>query len=628
MGNKKQLALIVAGLFIPMLAQPAQTELLLRYQQINEQLATADESLRNDLLKEKEQIQLALAGTKPAETLPRVSEKTKDDAATAVGAEEQLDAATADYDLLASKLDTIFKSFIVPSYLDGHATVLAETLERSFRLQLEKLSSLEQDLETASKVKAEIIVFVETARLLFCKMQLLSVSPAVASTLFGLLPLTMVDKQRLHDLFVKALYALTFDDNQWQQVVGYAAAEKTLAVMINQARWYSMTLLSMKPLIEVLWNEGVIEHKYHFSWCGYRRSLSGVSEVFNTQFDSQLIDLMQQVLDLEKDIDAIPTLKSLQQTSFVKKTIKNADELMGALLQKYAQLHKNGHLAAPWAKLFVGKTVLLKRAMLVRIQVVRAGQDEKLRREIYVKHDLLMQDPLLTEVSTKSNLRGYASRYEAIVMRFLMGQTSPAIDFYHDQQMLLSHLRALVIKITPQGWRQYVYEIKGDGVYAPVFQNMIEVLELIDKAVHNDDSFFGAAQNVINSLLGEKGLLAGLGNKEIQAAVSKIGLNAEQLKAALSSKDPKETVMRILAHASPLLVTTILQYVRGDKSTTKEEVKTASPQLVSSVPVAASSLEALLHAQPTLLHQLEEKAPGLTDLLARHIQQALEVPSV
>lgn len=509
---------------------------------------------------------------------------------------------------LATKLDTVFNSFINKNDLDSHAIVLAETMKHYFIVKLEQFN------DTPQAIQAEIIVFVEMARLLLCRMQLIVGSPTLVRTLFGELPLAIVEKKRLNDLFVKALYAVTFTDAALE-----VPQSDDIDVMAKYVRG-ALVYLKPWPLVDVLVREGVITDSWRIDYHAHRTARH-MASVFSVLFSTHLIDLMQQFINLEKNIETISSLKNSQQDdAFVRTFVLQADGLISKLLKEYAVLHKQNDAAAVWANLFIGKTILLKRSMLVRVQVARGGKYEKMRREVYIKNDVLAQDPLFNEVIFIPALSGYASRYETVVTNFLMGKIDPAIDYYRDHQMLLAHLRSLVAKITPQGWRTYVCGVTGNGVYASLFNNMITILEDIGRALQFGDSMFGAAQGFIADLLSDKGLLAGLAGKELQVGASKLGLSIEQLRTVLNSSagDPKEVVLRLIAHASPLLLRGIVDYVRNPES--KPVLKVVSPP-------GGGADEARPAVSSDLIKQIERKAPGLLDLLTSHVKAELTTQS-
>lgn len=515
--------------------------------------------------------------------------------------------------ILATKLDTVFKNFIHKDDLDSHGIVLAETMKHWF------IVSMEQFYVAPQAVQAEIIVFVEMARVLLCRMQLLVGSPVLIKTLFGDLPIAVVDKKRMSDLFVKALYESTFLDGSWKVLVNNIQQAKMNDDEIVKYVRGAFALVKPWPLVSVLVKEGVITNAWRLDYSAYRTSRRMLG-VFNVIFSSHLIDLMQQFINLEKSLEMVPDLKSLQKEAFVSKFVLDADTLISTFLKEHAPLQQQNDRAAIWARLFIGKTILLKQAMLLRVQIARGGKYEKIRRDVYVKNDVLAQDPLFNEVIFVPELSGYVSRYETIVTNFLMGKTDPAIDFYRDHQMLLAHLRSLVAKITPQGWRSYVYGVSGKGVYAALFNGMISILEDIGRALQYGDSMFGAAQGFVADLLSDKGLLAGLGGKELQAGIIKLGLKPEQVKMLLegATGNPKELVLQLLAHASPLLLNGIVQYVSHpvpDKPVLGEvKIARSSPQIQGVVKLEASS---------DLVQQIEDKAPGLLDLLVRHMKAEL-----
>lgn len=605
---------IVAGLIagVPLRAAN-QEELATRYEAVRalRDAATSDEARQGyDAQLDAIIRELAYGAAVSVDVQPQPSTQQVEQLPVAVAPESDTDEDLKT--ILETKLDTVFQSFINKNDLDSNAIVLADTMKHYFIVKLEQFDVSPQ------AVQAEIIIFVEMARLLLCRMQLLVGSPMLVRKYFGELPISLIDKKRLSDLFVKALYAATIDDDAMDRIVKHAPQTNDSGVIVKYARGALVAALTPWPLVTVLAQEGVVSNSWRVDW-RLRWPARQMAAVFNVVLSFDLVDLMQQYLNLENSIAMIPDLKNLQQDAFVRKFILQADALINKLLKEYSVLARKHDVAAEWANLFIGKTILLKRAMLVRVQVARGGKYEKTRREVYVKNDVLTQDPLFNDVLFIPELRGYASRYESLVTRFLMGQTDAAIDYYRDHQMLLAHLRTLVGKITPQGWRVYVYGVTGNGLYAPLINNMINILEDIGRALQYGDSMFGAAQGFVADLLSDKGLLVGLGGKELQAAASKLGFTPEQVKTLLAgaSGNPKEFVLRILAGASPLLVRGIMDYVSnsaGKPALKADALKERTSPLAGDVNNVTSGVDS------SLVARIDKAAPGLLDLLTGHVK--------
>ena len=626
---KNILGLVIVGALSGIALAKSETELLARYEEIQQELGV--EGIANDrkIDLEAEQHRLTmemanLSSTSQASSsgyaespVSIVEEKATQLVVVAspgsLVAHVPAQESKAERTTLKAKLDLVFKRFIVMHHLDEHAVVLAEGLEREFINKLRAFDEVDKDQQRC--IHAEIVAFVETARLLFYKMQLLTVSPALVGSLFGGLAILHVDKQRLSNIFVKVLHAVMCTGNK-------IAHESLL-----------FSVLAAEKVIQASWKTPFKNRN--------------VKRAFAMTFRQPLADLMQGVVELEGEIEAIPVLQSTQHDTFKNKFIHRADVLMHDLQQEKAFLCARSDAAAVWAQFFVYKIILLKRAMSVQVQLARGGKHACIHQEVYVKHNLIVFDPMFQEMLSMSQLAGAAKHYESLVGRFLMGQLTPCVDSNREHLMLLMQLRGLLGKIVPscsgthavintsghslvEAFRAtYTPTIptrKSSALYADLLREMITILEEIGKVLQNNGFIFNAASSVVTNLLGDRGLLVNLGPKELQFGATALGIAPEQLKAMLAcgSNNPKETVMRLLAHASPMLVTAILQYVRtgdiaGSKPVGGKDVVIAKAATTSGV-----ALEAQVKDNPALIRRIEMVAPGLMDLLAGQVQAGLQ----
>ena len=108
-------------------------------------------------------------------------------------------------------------------------------------------------------------------------------------------------------------------------------------------------------------------------------------------------------------------------------------------------------------------------------------------------------------------------------------------------------------------------------------------------------------------------MLAGLSGAQFFENIAKLGLTPEQLKTSLANGTGKEVLIRLLACCCPLLLKSVISYVRGEQPTSNNKDRKWSHE-VDTQP---------LHAAPELIRQIEDKAPGLMDIFAQQVQTAL-----
>lgn len=601
--------LVIAGTLYGLAYGKSEAELLVRLEEIQQEIGAAatTDAQKVTLKAEQHQITMELAGIEPVTSVVEEKPEALHMAVPTVIADvASVMDIKSEKIILKAKLDLVFHRFAM-HHLGDHEVVLAEIMEREYANKLAAFDGASR--EQQQQIRAEIIGFVETARVLFFKLQLLMASPMLTQTLFGDFSIAHIDRQRLSGIFVKVLHTAY-----------HAAPSRVDSVLVD--------VLSTEKIIQTSWNTPFRNKK--------------IRRLFTITFQPSLIDLMQQVLDLEGEIEAIPTMKALQYDAFVKKFIQRADALMGELLQREASLQDCGDAAAPWVKLFVSKLILLKRTMLVRVQLARDVKHDQSRREVHVKHNLIVHDTLFHEIMSVPQLSGAAKRYESLVSRFLMGQMTS--EFCCEHQELLIHLRGLVTRIVPSCSGTYAvitaggYSLieafratytpmipkrKGLEIYVDLLKEMIAVLEEVSKVVNNEGALFSAASSAIAGLLGDKGLLAALGPKEVQFGATMIGMTPEQLKSVLNSgsSNPKDTVMRLLAHACPVLVSKLLQSIRT-RDTVGSMLADAKSGEIAKVS-SGTALEAQIKNNPELIEQIEANVPGLMDSLVGRVQAGL-----
>jgi hypothetical protein len=270
-----------------------------------------------------------------------------------------------------------------------------------------------------------------------------------------------------------------------------------------------------------------------------------LSAALAVEFDSELVDLMQRYLDVELLIKKAPRLNEQERELLIQKVAVQAHEIMSLLLNK-----QGGTADSRWVDFYIGKLAVLCRGMMVRMYTLKQLHSNEAVQEVYFKHMVLVKDPLFNELASRSTVRGYASRYENVVMRFLSNQIGVELDFYAEQYALIEHLKALLTKSTPTGWTKHWMPLQGLGIYIDTFKSMIAILEIIGKTFKPDNgAWAAAAKNIVSSLVA--------GDAKVQN-VNMDGLSQAQIMAILQSGSGKEIVANIVAQVGPQVVQAVL----------------------------------------------------------------------
>jgi hypothetical protein len=496
----------------------------------------------------------------------------------------------------ASKVSLVFDRFMDMKLLGQEAFVLAQIMKNSFtRL-------LDAQLLTA-EAKARITYFVEAAGLLKCQVQILTVRPNMLRQYFNNLVVPRIEEHYLNDLYVQILYEM-YKSSELSRLV----ADFDQAALNIHSIHQEVSTLVVDTMFEVLHREDIVDlsplyYSVGVPYCGslsVRRHrqptikklplyvFSKNSLSYWVDCDSQIIDLIQKYFDLEFMAKAAPALSQAEKDRLMPRFIKQADALREQFLkQEVSYLNKGLKI---WTNLFVGKIVLLMRDLMVRMHVTSTMHKSAVVQDVYFKHMVIVKDQMFDELTLYPKLRGYVSRYESLVTRFLSEQQEAKLDFWCELYALHNHFSNRVIASKPTGVFLWLKEKVGmeckrveDEKYYPVLENMAQVLELIEKALKPDP---GILQNVLGNILTATG----------------------------GTLDGKGTAMQLLTNASPLLATALKRYVQGD-ATAGAEVKKQAVQ--AGVPLAS--------AQPTIdqnfiayVAQVEAKFPGLIAELLKH----------
>ncbi|MBM3886453.1 hypothetical protein FJ364_00860 [Candidatus Dependentiae bacterium] len=536
-----------------------QAEITDRYNAILHELKTIDSNdlaRINQLNDEKEKLLALLAGENDV-VQSEGSVKIKDNDDQSIG-------IASDILILKTKIEAVFQRFVDVKKLGLQDVVLLETMQLYFN---EKLSSFDQaTAENQSFIKTEIFAFVESARLLRSKLQLLSVNAKILNLHFSSLLMRNVDEYKLDGFFIQILheYLKKRAYKEWIQKIHQAWIEADQEnTDLNDLIYSRINKLVSQEMLNKFVDEELIDlHTY--SCLGWKMSLTDhpMYSVVMTIFDASFIDLVQRYFDLEEIFKEIPILNAIEQKTLVARFVTDAEALMAAFLVYEQHNEAVSVELKQWINLFISKIIVLKRDFLVRLHVTQHMEKEALSKEVYFKHIVLLKDPQYEVLSTVSNFKSYVNRYENLIMRFLSGQIEPKLDFYCEHYALLSHLKTVVAKNSPSIVGTYVFS-RGDGRYVSLLKAMIEVLESIEKTVKSDDGIVTATQNLVAHLLGDNGALSG------DAKAGSLGLTPDQLKSILggtSNGNMKDVLLRVAAYVSPLL----LKGLMGNNNQAKE----------------------------------------------------------
>lgn len=448
--------------------------------------------------------------------------------------------ATAPVDaikILEQKIEMVFNNFISLKDLGHDDAQKADYLKFYFKQKVTQAANN----DTAKK---EIILFVEIARTMFYKIQLLRCSAETIKSVFGTTLSTLrVNKKQCNLMLTTLLHDAVFSNHAWQPMVEALAPYQTLPIIALAARRTSKNF-TKQALLKKISKDGLLTPNtwattLKNSFC-LKTNLERVIDVFFTQ---RTLNLLQKYFDVEQEIERFATLDNSTQKTVAKAIYDHCDKL---ILELFEMSKESDPATAQWLQLFIVRTMALKKEIPVRQFINTEPDQQQSYRKARTNQEALTLDPCYEILKAEPELHHYVNTYESLVRRFLTGDITSKVQFSDECELFLIDLRSTITKLSPG-----FFFSKHLSEHVPMLKTLSTHIAEIKNTIEQDKSLLNATQNLIINLFGETGLLKNISSNEAGLGIN---LSNDAIKQIFSNNDTaKEAIIQLIAKITPEL---------------------------------------------------------------------------